>query len=143
MLARRDGLPPGQRPALQTTPGGVRKEEGGKRNVRIAACGRLCVVDDDLAVIGSYNMDPRSNLWNSEIALVIYGEEFGRKVLAEMNEEFSSENAFRVGLGDDGDVIWRLSCEGCQDIWTQEPDSTWWKRFSSTLISIVPIESEL
>jgi phosphatidylserine/phosphatidylglycerophosphate/cardiolipin synthase-like enzyme len=75
----------------------VRKEEGGKRNVRIAACGRLCVVDDDLAVIGSYNMDPRSNLWNSEIALVIYGEEFGRKVLAEMNEEFSSENAFRVG----------------------------------------------
>jgi hypothetical protein len=34
MLAHRDGLPPGQRPALQATPGGVRKEERGKRKVR-------------------------------------------------------------------------------------------------------------
>jgi len=101
------------------------------------------VVDDDLAVIGSYNMDPRSNLWNSEIALVVYGEEFGRKVLTEMNEEFQSDNAFRVELDSDGDVIWRLACDDCTQVWTKEPDSTWWKRFSAGFIGILPIESEL
>jgi putative cardiolipin synthase len=101
------------------------------------------VVDDDLAVIGSYNMDPRSNLWNSEIALVVYGQEFGRKVLAEMNEEFQSDNAFLLELDADGDVIWRLACDDCTEVWTKEPDSTWWKRFSAGFIGILPIESEL
>ncbi len=101
------------------------------------------VVDDDLAVIGSYNMDPRSRIWNSEIALVVYGEEFGRKVLAEMSEEFESDNAYRLFLNERGRVRWRLDCEGCTQVWKREPESTFWRRFAATFIGLLPIENEL
>ncbi len=101
------------------------------------------VIDDDVSIIGSYNMDPRSRVWNSEIALVIYGEEFGRKVLDAMNEEFDSDNAYRLDLDERGKVRWRLDCEGCTQTWTREPESTFWKRFSAGFIGLLPIENEL
>ncbi|MEM9303695.1 MAG: phospholipase D family protein [Pseudomonadota bacterium] len=101
------------------------------------------VIDDDVSIIGSYNMDPRSRVWNSEIALVIYSEEFGRKVLDVMDEEFDSDNAYRLDLDDRGKVTWRLDCEGCTQTWTKEPESTFWKRFSAGFIGLLPIENEL
>jgi len=48
-----------------------------------------------------------------------------------------------VELDEKGRVFWRLPCEGCQQVWTKEPDSTWWKRFTSRFLSILPIEKEL
>ncbi len=104
---------------------------------------KASVVDHEMSIIGSYNMDPRSNVWNSEIGLVVYGEEFARKLLDEMNEEFESANAFLVDLDENGRIVWQLQCEGCQQVWTKEPDSTWWKRFASGFLSILPIEGEL
>jgi putative cardiolipin synthase len=104
---------------------------------------KASVVDQEMSVIGSYNMDPRSNVWNSEIGLVVYGDQFARKLLDAMDQEFESANAFRVELDEKGRVFWRLPCEGCQQVWTKEPDSTWWKRFTSRFLSILPIEKEL
>jgi len=104
---------------------------------------KAMVVDDDLTVIGSYNMDPRSRVWNSEIALVVYGQEFARQTLAVMNEEFGNDNAYRVFLNEDGEVRWRLECEGCDTVWSKEPDSTFGKRFMASFFGIMPIGNEL
>lgn len=101
------------------------------------------VVDGDMSGIGSYNMDPRSRVWNSEITLVVYGEEFGRKVLAIMDEQFASDNAYRVYLDERGRVRWRLDCAECDQTWTKEPESTFWKRFAAKFIGILPIGGEL
>lgn len=101
------------------------------------------VVDDDLSIIGSYNMDPRSRIWNSEISLVVYGEEFGRKVLDVMEERFAPENAYRVFMNDDGKIRWRLDCDGCTEQWTKDPESSFWKRFAAGFIGMIPIGNEL
>jgi len=101
------------------------------------------VVDDDLSIIGSYNMDPRSRVWNSEITLVVYGEDFGRKLLDVMDEQFESDNAYRVYLDEKGRERWRLDCEGCTAVWTKEPESTFWKRFAAGFIGFLPIGNEL
>ena len=53
------------------------------------------VVDDDISMIGSYNLDPRSRIWNSEIGLLITSEEFTHSVLESMNEEFEPQNSYR------------------------------------------------
>ena len=98
---------------------------------------------DGMAVIGCFNMDPRSYVWNSEIALIVYGEEFGRSALARMNEEFGSANAYRLELDEKGRITWRLDCDGCTQVWTKEPESTRWKRFAAGFISLIPIEREL
>lgn len=42
--------------------------------------GKSILIDDTLAVIGSYNLDMRSTYIDTEVAIVVYGEEFNRQL---------------------------------------------------------------
>lgn len=101
------------------------------------------VVDGRWSMIGSYNMDPRSRIWNSEIGLLVDSEEFAAIVLAEMNEEFEPGTAYRLDLNENGKLIWLLEGPEGTETFTKDPDSTAWRRFLATLIGWVPIEKEL
>jgi len=101
------------------------------------------VVDSRISVIGSYNMDPRSRIWNSEIGLVVRSEEFGAVVKAEMDEEFQPGNAYRVELDEKGNLLWTIDTEDGVERWTHDPGTTAWRRFITRLISWIPVENEL
>ena len=64
------------------------------------------VVDGRLSMIGSYNMDPRSRIWNSEIGLLIDSEEFAAKVLEVMEADFDPANSYRVTLDEKRNLQW-------------------------------------
>ena len=104
---------------------------------------KALVADGRISVIGSYNMDPRSRIWNSEIALVVRNEAFGEIVREEMLEEFQPGNAYRLQLDEAGGLLWTIDAEDGPEQWTHDPGTSSWRRFITRLISWIPIENEL
>ncbi len=101
------------------------------------------VVDGRYSMIGSYNLDPRSRIWNSEIGLLVDSEPFAEKVLAVMNRQFEPENSYRVDLDERGKLRWTLDLPEGEQTWTKDPEAPWYKRWSARFIGWLPIEQEL
>jgi putative cardiolipin synthase len=101
------------------------------------------VVDGRIAMIGSYNMDPRSRIWNSEIGLLVHSPEFAASVLADMNEEFEPGNAYRLSLDEDGKLLWTIEGADGTQTWRKDPEASWGKRASARMMGWLPIEKEL
>jgi putative cardiolipin synthase len=104
---------------------------------------KAMVIDDRVAVIGSYNMDPRSRVWNAEIALIVRDPGFARQVLREMERDFAPEASWRLSLDETGDLVWtgRSKSEPVQ--LTKDPGSSWWDRFLWRMLRLLPLENEL
>lgn len=56
------------------------------------------VVDDNITVIGTFNLDPRSANLNTECFAVIRNKQIATGVLKGMNEEFKPENSWHTTL---------------------------------------------
>lgn len=56
------------------------------------------VVDGSIAVIGTFNLDPRSANLNTECVTIIYSMQVARSVLKGMEEEFKPANAWETTL---------------------------------------------
>ncbi|MCH1493181.1 MAG: phospholipase D family protein [Luminiphilus sp.] len=104
---------------------------------------KAMVIDERISVIGSYNMDPRSRVWNSEIALVVEDPDFAAEVLREMDRDFSADAAWQLSLDDSEALVWSGRSEG---EWIQvfkDPGSSWWDRFLWRIMRVLPLENEL
>ena len=101
------------------------------------------VIDDCVAVIGSYNMDPRSRVWNSEIALVVENRDFVAEVLAEMARDFAPEAAWRLSLDDARALVWSGVSDGEPVQLQKDPGSSRWDRFLWSMMRIFRLENEL
>ena len=101
------------------------------------------VVDRRLSMIGSYNMDPRSRIWNSEIGLLIHSEEFAERVLEVMETDLDPANSYRVTLDEKGKLVWTASGPQGPVTWPKEPETTAWQRFKSRFLRWIPMEKEL
>ena len=104
---------------------------------------KAMVVDERIAVIGSYNMDPRSRVWNSEIALIVDDPDFAAEVLEEMARDFSPSAAWRLSLDAAGEVLWSGEVDGERVELNKDPGTTWWNRFVWSVMRIFPLENEL
>ena len=104
---------------------------------------KAAVFDRRISVIGSYNMDPRSRIWNSEIALMVDSEEFAATVLADMEREFEPGNAYRVILDERGRIRWVLEEDGERVVFDKEPQASWGRRTLARILSWIPIENVL
>ncbi|NQZ40751.1 MAG: phospholipase D family protein [Moritella sp.] len=67
---------------------------------------KTMVIDDNIAVIGTFNLDPRSTHLNTENFVVIPSKKMAEEVKFGMLEEMQPENAWRVTLdwNPDGEV---------------------------------------
>lgn len=54
------------------------------------------VVDGKIAVIGTFNLDPRSANLNTECVAIIHNEEVAQQVLNGMETEYKSENSWEI-----------------------------------------------
>lgn len=56
------------------------------------------VIDGEITVIGTFNLDPRSANLNTECVVIIHSEQVSKNVLLGMEEEFMPENAWETTL---------------------------------------------
>lgn len=57
------------------------------------------VIDGEITVIGTFNLDPRSANLNTECVTVIYSSTITKEVLAGMEEELKPENSWETTVG--------------------------------------------
>ncbi|MBT8040706.1 MAG: phospholipase D family protein [Gammaproteobacteria bacterium] len=102
------------------------------------------ILDEDQALIGSFNFDPRSRDLNSEIGLVINDAEFAREVMAVMEKDFHPENSYRLFLDESENLRWEIiNPDGSKTIYTRDPGAPWWRRATARFLSWLPIEGDL
>ena len=84
---------------------------------------KLLVIDGRLVVIGSMNLDMRSQLQNTEIAVLIASRTFSKLATSSIDESLP-ENSWRVQLDPSGKLVWRAPQDsGLSDART-EPDAS-------------------
>jgi len=54
------------------------------------------VIDEEITVIGTFNLDPRSANLNTECVSIIYSEKISKEVLKGMEEELKPENCWET-----------------------------------------------
>jgi putative cardiolipin synthase len=118
---------------------GEKRAEGSRAGLHT----KSFVVDRRLSMIGSYNMDPRSRIWNSEIGLLIDSKEFAEKVLEIMERDLEPANSYRVTLDEKGNLVWTAKGPDGPETWHKEPETTAWQRFTSRFLRWIPMEKEL
>lgn len=102
------------------------------------------IIDDEQALIGSFNLDPRSRELNSEIGLVISDAAFAREVLDVMEQDFDPENSYRLFLNEEGKLRWELqNPDGTTTVYKHDPGAPAWRRGLARFLSWLPIEQEL
>ncbi len=83
---------------------------------------KVMVVDQRLVIIGSMNLDLRSQLQNTEVALLIRSAALAQQVAAEVDPTMSY-GAWHVELAD-GKLIWRAPQESNLKDATHDPDTS-------------------
>jgi putative cardiolipin synthase len=104
---------------------------------------KAIVFDHESIFVGSFNLDPRSANINTEMGLYVKHPELARQLTAYMDEGVMPRNAYRVMLDDKGKIVWRTEKNGTPVTYTTEPESTFWERFVSGFVKMLPVEEQL
>ena len=95
---------------------------GSKGGARTSLHAKVVVVDGRLLVIGSMNLDLRSKLQNSEVAIVIRNRALSRET-TRMIEPAIAHGAYQVELVD-GQLVWRAPQDSGLTDSNTEPDAS-------------------
>ncbi len=98
---------------------------------------KALAVDRKVVVVGSMNLDPRSRLSNTEIAVTLESPELGAQLATMFQDATAPDQAYDVRLSEPGNpdapLLW-LGREGDQAVrYTDEPGASWWRRIVSGL----------
>ena len=104
---------------------------------------KAAAIDGELMFIGSLNFDPRSEKHNTELGLLIRSPELTGQLL-KLAEVVMSEAAFRVRLAKDGRGLeWQIRTPQGEQVYTDEPDTSWWRRTFLRLVGPLVPEGQL
>jgi putative cardiolipin synthase len=127
---------------MRPEPGPVRKRlfgTGSKAGLHTKAM----VFDRTDVFVGSFNLDNRSAMINTEAGLYVESWLLADQVAAYMDDGVDPENAFRVALDSDGKLFWSLTEEGQPQRFDIDPMSTRWQRMQAGFIRLLPIAEQL
>lgn len=105
------------------------------------------VIDERMIFIGSFNHDPRSMHYNSEIGVLLESPDLTRDLLEHFHKLSQPENAFQLQLekrpqGSVG-LLWKDGKAARSKYWRTEPQTFWWDRFGNHLLAWLIPESLL
>jgi putative cardiolipin synthase len=106
------------------------------------------VIDQEVVLVGSFNLDPRSTALNTEIVIVVKSTELAEKVMEFMDDGVQPQNSYRVILETDSEsgtdrLVWLTEIDGKQVRYYSEPEAGFWRRFSTWFIGLLPMEKHL
>ena len=104
------------------------------------------VLDENQALIGSFNFDPRSRDLNSEIGLVIDTPGIATAMANWFDNELR-QNAFKLELKEASNGTSRIQWHGIGEegsvVWDREPHTSLIQRVGVNLLRLLPIDSQL
>lgn len=119
----------------------------GSSDAPFALHAKLYIFDRQRVFIGSANFDRRSFKVNTELGLIIESRELAGQIVAQFEQFAASPNSYRLILepgGPTGDRIrWRTQFDGKPVDLDDDPDTTPWRRFETTMYSMLPIDELL
>jgi putative cardiolipin synthase len=102
---------------------------------------KAMIFDQQKAFIGSFNFDPRSVLWNTEVGVLVDSPELAAYVQKAALEGMAPALSYQVKLEND-QVVWVTEDDGKMHVLTKEPGS-WWRRFNAWFSTAVGLERML
>ena len=96
-------------------------------------------VDGKRIFVGSFNFDPRSARFNTELGFVIESPAMARDIAAAFDSEIP-RNAYSVRLSEEGGVYWIELRDGNRIRHDTEPETGAFKRSFVWVLSLLPIE---
>jgi len=104
---------------------------------------KAMVFDRKDVFVGSFNLDPRSSLINTEAGLYVESPELAAMVAQYMDEGVKPDRSYRVLLDAGGRMYWVTEDGGKPLRYDVDPLSTFWQRFNAGFIRLLPIEGQL
>ncbi len=114
------------------------KLECDKMNYSLHA--KSVVFDRDTLFVGSFNLNPRSHLLNTETALIIHSRELAQRIAADITMDMLPENSWRLGFNSDGTLRWYGSTKGVPEVFDREPQTGFMTRLKSGMAAKLPLE---
>ena len=102
---------------------------------------KAMIFDRQKAFIGSFNFDPRSILWNTEVGVLVDNPQLAGRVRELALEGMAPPLSYQARL-EKGQIVWVTEDDGKQHTLTKEPGS-WWQHFNSWFSSMVGLERML
>ncbi|MGB9043106.1 MAG: phospholipase D-like domain-containing protein, partial [Pseudolabrys sp.] len=99
--------------------------------------------DGEAVFVGSFNLDPRSAVINTEAGLYIESPELAERLTAYMATGVVPANSYRVLLDLNGEIVWETVRNGQRVHYRDEPETGFRRRFVADLWKLVPIDSQL
>jgi putative cardiolipin synthase len=95
---------------------------------------KAMVIDEERAFVGSMNLDPRSEILNAEMGVVIDSPALASALARRLRANLAPANSWRVDVGPSGELRWRGS-DGEQ---TVQPARSFWQRVENALFMLFP-----
>ncbi|WP_295478501.1 phospholipase D family protein [uncultured Pseudomonas sp.] len=102
---------------------------------------KAMIFDRQKIFVGSFNFDPRSVLWNTEIGILVDSPKLAEQLRELTLEGMSPERSYEVRL-QDGQLVWVTEDNGQIHTLDKEPGD-WWRRFNAWISKAVGLEKML
>ncbi|WP_409284519.1 phospholipase D family protein [Pseudomonas protegens] len=102
---------------------------------------KAMIFDRQKSFIGSFNFDPRSVLWNTEVGVLVDSPELAEHLRALAEQGMAPALSYQVKL-EDGRLVWVTEDQGRLHSLSHEPGN-WWRRINAWLSTRVGLERML
>jgi len=116
-------------------------EDGTDENIKATLHTKALIFDRKTLFVGSLNLDPRSIDINTEMGVFLHSPRIANAFAEQLDEDLAF-NTYRAVL-EEGKLRWRYEYGDELEILTKEPQTGFWRRFSSGFFGILPIEGQL
>ncbi|EEB78970.1 MAG: phospholipase D family protein [Halioglobus sp.] len=99
---------------------------------------KFMIIDQDKAVVGSSNLDPRSLKLNTEIGLMIHSQELNTRLRELTEVDFLPENSWSVQIKE-GELVW----VGDDQTLRHPPADSKFQQLEDWFIGLLPIDSQM
>jgi putative cardiolipin synthase len=104
--------------------------------------GKLLSFDNQYLFVGSFNMDARSVVLNTEMGVYFESPQYAQEIAKSIDKE-AMVKAYRVMLTENDSLQWHTLEEGKEVRFNSEPETTLFQRIKVNLLSLIVPESQL
>lgn len=118
--------------ALLPEEGGFARRLGFRGSSGASLHTKAMIIDDDLLFIGSYNFDPRSTYWNTEVGVFLRSPEIVADMGAMLADAFDPSHSFRLAL-QEGRVVYQGTKKDGRPVTVRRTTGNLWRHVQSWL----------